>query len=387
MVDDNSGRFELAPASLAAASTALLLMGMSAAAYGPLLIFLMHRFSIGVSVAGLVFGVHSTGSLLGTIAWMVALRRFASRLLVGISLAFFAAGCVGVAIAPSWPLTLTGVFLIGIGFGQLDLAINQLLAYNIDSARVALLNGLNGVYGIGAVAAPLLVSAAADRYGILYAAAAGIALLAWFGFRGLAGSLHSITAIASRGRRRTIALVSLFAVAIGFYVGVEVGVGGWMPTHLHAKGETVPLASTVTSGFWLALAVGRFIIAPIASRVGESRVVLAGSGVAIVSLTGALATPLAPFAYILTGLAIAPIFPTAVAWLAHLNPDNPSATSWMFPAVSIGAAMIPSATGFFIAGAGVGRVPAIYAAVALASLVAFAAAGATVRTSAASSIR
>ena len=46
---------DLSRAALSGAALTLLLMGAMAAAYGPLLPYLMRRFTIGVSVAGLVF--------------------------------------------------------------------------------------------------------------------------------------------------------------------------------------------------------------------------------------------------------------------------------------------------------------------------------------------
>src|SRR5207237_202196 len=93
----------------------------------------------------------------------------------------------GVALALSGLVMLAGVFLIGIGFGALDLRINQMLAYSVNPKRVALLNGLNGVFGIGAVAAPILVSIAGARYGLIYAGGAAVAAVALRGFRGVPG--------------------------------------------------------------------------------------------------------------------------------------------------------------------------------------------------------
>ena len=349
-------------------------MGIVAAAYGPLLPYFMRRFGIDVPVAGLVFGVHFAGAVLGVIAAMVALARLSSRLVVSVAVAFLAAGCAGVAIAPSWPSTLLAVFVIGLGFGQLDLGINQLLAYSVNPARVALLNGLNGVYGIGAVAAPLLVSTVAGRYRTLYAGVVVIAAIAVFGLRGVGGSLRVPTSnraspVASRR------LVAIFALALALYVGTEIGIAGWMPTHLRTAGYGLTAAATITSAFWLALAVGRFLVVPISLRVGEGVVVLFASSIAIITLLLALIPAITPIAYILTGMAIAPIFPTAVAWVARLNPLNPAATSWLFPASMVGSALIPTLTGVVIARIGAGWAPGLFAIVILASAAAFASAG------------
>jgi fucose permease len=237
------------------------------------------------------------------------------------------------------------------------------------------LNGLNGVYGIGAIAAPILVSITGARYGLIYTGGAAVAAVALFGFRGVSGSLRGASSNGTApSSRRTVRLVVIFAIAFGLYVGVEIGVAGWMPTHLHSAGYGLAATAALTSGFWLALATGRFLVGPLTLRVSESAIVLGGTAVAVLCLAGALIAPFAPVAYIATGLAIAPVFPTGVAWLAALRPANPGATSWLFPASMVGGALIPSAIGLVIARVGAGWVPAILAAVAIGTLAAFTAA-------------
>src|SRR5207245_6423018 len=113
------------PALVGAAAT-FLLMGMLAAAYGPLLAFLMRRFQVGLSVAGLVFGAHFGGGFLGVLVSMRGLERIGGRVALTGSLALLGLGCAGVALAPSWPLLLGAVFLIGVGFDGLDIWVNQL---------------------------------------------------------------------------------------------------------------------------------------------------------------------------------------------------------------------------------------------------------------------
>jgi fucose permease len=85
----------------------------------------------------------------------------------------------------------------------------------------------------------------------------------------------------------------------------------------------------------------------------------------------ALSGQLAPIAYIVAGFAIAPIFPTAIVWLAKLRPGDSRATSWMFPATMVGGGAIPPAIGIAIAWLGISWAPAILSAVAAATLAAF----------------
>jgi MFS transporter, FHS family, glucose/mannose:H+ symporter len=71
------------------------------------------------------------------------------------------------------------------------------------------------------------------------------------------------------------------------------------------------------------------------------------------------------------GLAIAPVFPTGLVWLAKLRPGDSRATSWMFPATMVGGGIIPAGVGIVIAWAGLGWAPAILSAVGIITLAAF----------------
>jgi fucose permease len=80
---------------------------------------------------------------------------------------------------------------------------------------------------------------------------------------------------------------------------------------------------------------------------------------------------LAPYAYIAAGLAMAPIFPTGIVWLAKLRPGDSRATAWLFPAASVGGTLGPGAIGVAIALAGVAWAPAVIAVVSAAMYAAF----------------
>ena len=107
--------------------------------------------------------------------------------------------------------------------------------------------------------------------------------------------------------------MGLFAVAYALYVGVELAwAAGNRPTW-RRSGCSAATASLATSAFWLGLTAGRFLIAPVALRVAPEPIVLACSGLAILTLGLAAIPGLAPVAYAATGLVIAPIYPTGLS--------------------------------------------------------------------------
>lgn len=361
-------RVVLSRSSLVAIAGMFLLLGAVVGAYGPLLEHLTRRFAVSLPVAGATISVHFTGGLIGVLAAMRAIETTSGRMLVMVSTAVGGLGCVIVALAPSWPAFTAGVFVIGLGFGALVLGLNQLVAYSEGPRRAALLSGLNGAYSGGAVAGPVLVaSLAANHFSLLYLGAAGALLVLVAGASGITGRLP----VATGRPGRPELLVAVFVCAFVLYVAIENGTGGWMTSHLESVGVGSRNAATYTSGFWLALMAGRFLMTLVPARIPAPAIVMSGSAVAVVSLLAASFGAVAPWAYVVTGLAIAPIFPTGVVWLARLRPGDARATSWLFPATAVGGIVGPGAIGLVIAGFGVGWTPFVLAAVAAAMLLVF----------------
>jgi len=361
-------RVTLSRTSVVAIALTFALLGMVVGAFGPLLEHLTHRFAVSLPVAGATISIYFGGGLVGVFAAMRAMEDVSGRMLVMSADVIAAAGCVAVAVAPSWPLFLIGVFVIGLGFGALVLCLNQLVAYSEGERRAALLSGLNGAYSAGAVVGPILVAAfAAAHFSALYLGAAVVSLVLAAGVSGIAGSLP--VGVGRPGRPELLVLI--FVAAFVCYVGVESGAGGWMASHLESVGVSSNAAATYTSGFFLALMTGRLLMTLAPTRLPEPAIVLAGSAVAVVLLLAASVGAVAPWAYVASGLAIAPIFPTGIVWLARLRPGDARAGSWLFPATSLGGIAGPGAIGLVVAGFGVRWTPFVLAAIAAGMLLAF----------------
>jgi MFS transporter, FHS family, glucose/mannose:H+ symporter len=357
--------------AIGAVAAAFLLMGTTVSAYGPLLEHLTHRFGVSLPVAGATISVHFAGSLPGVFLAMWAIHRVRVRDVVIVAGGVVALGLTAISLAPTWPVFLAAVLVVGLGFGALVLSLNQLVAYSYGQRRAALLNALNGCYSAGAVAGPILVAAfARSHFSALYLAGAVVWLVLLPGAAGISGRLPVTAGSPARPGR----LVAIFICAFVLYVAVENGTGGWMTSHLESVGMPSNQAATLTSGFWLALVTGRLLMTMVPARVGEATIVLAGSAVGTLALLAASIGALAPFAYVAAGLAIAPIFPTGIVWLARLRPGDSRATAWLYPAASIGGTFGPGVIGVVIAGAGVAWAPAVLALVALGMFAAFLAA-------------
>ncbi len=343
-------------------------MGLVVGSYGPLLEHLTRRFGVSLPIAGSIISVHFGGGLAGVLIAMRTLTTRPARQTVMVALAVVGAGCAGVALAPTWPLFLAGILVIGFGFGALVIGLNQLVAYSEGRRRTALINGLNGAYSAGAVIGPVLIAAfAATHFSLLFLLGGAAALALTATASGMSGRLPVVAAASGRPGR----LVGIFILAFILYVAVENGAAGWIASHVEHTGLSSAAAATTTSGFFLALAAGRLLIAVVPIRASESQIVLTGSVLATVALACATVPAAAPVAYVVTGLCIAPIFPTGIVWLSKLRPGDHRATAWLYPAASIGGVAGPGLIGIVIGEFGLTWTPVVLAVFAVAMTAAF----------------
>jgi MFS family permease len=165
-----------------------------------------------------------------------------------------------------------------------------------------------------------------------------------------------------RGTRAGTVVVAAFLVLYIVHFGVQSGVGIWGPTRLLELGYSTATASLVISGYWMAMVIGRFAVAPIAARVPPS-VLVTVSCVGTAVATGiSLHEPVTPWAYVVAGAFIGPIFPNGLTWLARTGHAQGSAFAYVIAAAMAGAAIFPPLLGLIIGGFGAGALaPALTA--------------------------
>jgi MFS transporter, FHS family, glucose/mannose:H+ symporter len=375
--------------ALVAAMGVFLLIGAIDAAYGPLLRIISLRFGVSLPTAGTVLSVYFAGALVGVVSALALLRRVSGRTVLVGALAALALGCAGVAASRAWPAFLSFVLLTGTGFGTLDFTLNRLLAATESRHRMARLNTVNAAFGAGAVAAPFIVSALkAGTLTLGFAAAAALACMLAAGQRGVhappprdAGEPPPAMAI-RRSWKMTSEHGTLARIGLAYlcYVGAEAGTAGWIVAHLSALGYSARLATSVTSAFWLALTVGRLCVAPLGNLVRLRHIVPLSTALLAVSLALAAIPVIAPAAYVLAGLAAAPIFPVGLAWAAETWPGDHRTASWALTASMLGGVVGPAIIAGAVSATSVTIVPAalsVFAALTFVTLLSIRAASAS----------
>ena len=115
----------------------------------------LSNFSLGAALAALPLG-----ALLAALSSAALIRRFGSGRVAGYGLVLLGLTLWSAAVAPNWPV-LAAAFLVA---GALDAVID--VAQNAHGLRVqrlyrrSILNGLHGIWSIGAVSGGLLGAAA-----------------------------------------------------------------------------------------------------------------------------------------------------------------------------------------------------------------------------------
>ena len=343
-------------------------IGAQQALYGPAIPFLMQKYGISPSVAGMSLSAHFLGGVLGVLLFHGVYARLRNRSLLGLSYGLMAVGCIAFAYAPNWPFALAAAFTIGLGYGGMDFGLNFLFSVGFGRRSVSMVNLLNAHFGIGAIAAPALIAwIGAQNYQAAFLACAigsALPLLAL-------GSISNRTQHGDGTARlpmqdgKGLLLLGAFLLIYVFHVAIETGVGGWEPTHLQDVGYAASFAAAATAVFWLMMTLGRFLSFFVGLSWSTERIMLI-SCIGMTVCLGAAAVPaLAPFAYAGVGLFIAPLFPTGLAWLNRSVPEARSATAYVIAAAMLGGVAFPPLIGAIIGFSGTIAAPLFMAALAL----------------------
>lgn len=317
----------------------------------------MLRWSLSDAQAGRLFTAQFVGAMLGTLASSAFMARLGCRRTAMVGLALMAVGVAGTS-SHSATAGVGAILCFGLGLG-LDVPATNLWVALAESKRsAAALNLLNASWCIGAVAAAPLIIYSSDRIGLGWTLGVVSILLIIFaagGFVGkderkpAAGSASSAASKLANPAARHWFVVYVAALMF-FYVGSEVGVGGWAATYAKRfallPAPSIGLAQSIFYGM---LMLGR-LVAPVAlRRVRGTSLVLAGMWTAAVGELLSVARPAsvpALFGLALTGLGFAVIFPMTISYCSdELGADAMRFAAWIFACGNLGAAILPWITG------------------------------------------
>jgi fucose permease len=334
---------------------------------GPLLPSLIQRWQIQDAQAGTLFTANFAGQFCG--AWF-ATRNLRASILYGSAIT--AAGCIALAWVGFGPAHIA-LFCTGLGLGAGLTAGNVIAGTTVPAARARLIAILNVVWGLGAIACPILVrlSSAGGIQHFFFATAAFLAVTSLVAIAipipnpssspnpsptQPAEQFATTSSPASRAPslKQRLPLPPLplffFGAAIFLYIGVENALGGWLPSYAVRTNPTLH-ASSIALCFWVAELTGRILVTILMALVSEAalyRICLALfilTQVILCVTADISATRIVALTF-LCALSLAPIYPLIVSFLLART-GNHARLGPLFATASFGGASLPWLTGVF----------------------------------------
>lgn len=352
----------------------MFLFGIVVALLGAVLPLVTGTLGLGLAAAGNLFVALNGAILAGSFAFGVLVDRFGYRgVLTG---GPFLIGTALVLVARAGtPLSLTAaVAFLGLGGSALNSSTNALVAdlHPEPKAKAAALNRLGAFFGLGALLLPFLIGTLLERVGLepLLLGAAGLCLVV-----GLSSTVprfppakqpEGLTLAAARGALGH-PLVVLLGVLLFFQAGTEMLLSGYLTTFLTTEtGASVPHASLVLSGFWVALIAARALLGRLLLRIPALALVpmMAGTAAAALALVALVPGFVAASALLLVaGFALSGITPTLLGVGGAAFPERTGTVFGVLFSLSVvGAMTLPWVGGHLAAAFGVRAIMALGAA-------------------------
>lgn len=304
--------------------------------------YLSLAYGIGYTTATFVSG------------WVSERLSSGRMLIVGAALA--AAGCGAAAVSPTWEILLAASTLFGLGAGGLDAAGNAYVAVRGSNREMG---SLHGLFGIGAIIGPLVVT------GLI---AVGLSWRASFVAVGAAYTLTAILMVVhardvaiptkrSTGETGRLAFTSRLFWSLTIFVvyaGIAASTGIWAFTFLtEYKGVPDGLGGLIVAGYWGAFAGSRFVFASIGDRYDSHTLMRTCLLAAVVGYGAFWIVPWAGVsvvALLFAGFSHGPFFPLQLLETTERfgSVRAPGVIGFQIAGANIGGAVIPALIGVLV---------------------------------------
>jgi fucose permease len=341
-------------------------IGISGGANGVLLPSLSSYYRVDNTVIGLIFITSSVGYFLSAFTSSLLLEKLGKRMFLTMGTLAFLLGTLIFAVEPPFIVILATRFLIGFGIAIIETGLN---AFIVEFRSTSMMNSLHAFFGVGSLIGPVVAAAMLSvwQWNSVYILLSLICLLLLIGFFTIfipqfatanthSNEKHEKSKAPQAQPQQNVLIAALklpvvwlAALFLLLYTGVEVSLGNWSYSFLTEGRHLSNLfSSTVVSGFWLGLTMGRFILSALSERFGLSPVsliYLCIGGVVLSSLAIWLVPFSAPTAvsFCLLGLCLGPIYPTTIALVPRLVSNRliASAIGFLVSLSTVGIGLLP----------------------------------------------
>jgi fucose permease len=324
--------------------------------------YIEKTFGLGFESLGILVGTGMVARLFSSFASGRLIARFGLRKFILGGVLLFGVGSLGYGLAPSWALLLLSAVIAGLGDSAFGSGISTYVVSNYSARR---LNWLQGIFGIGLMIGPQLVTWLVRDLGqpwqLMYLLVGAVICILGLlllplssGWQIVPHHVEGQAPLRPASPMQTMKMPLLWlCLAVYFvYGGAEVGTGQFVNA-LYTKGRGLDprVVSTWVTLFWLGFTVGRLVLGSLVDRIGKTRLIrLCTFGIVFGSLMIWLYRD-PTYSYLgllLTGLALGPIFPTLTTQsgdrfgLAHMA----NAVGFQMGAGALGAGILPAISGW-----------------------------------------
>ena len=310
--------------------------------------------------AGFVIASGSLGYFLSAYIAGRLIDRLGFRASMAIGLALDALGLLAFAATSSAPLNAFLYFLVGVGQGFIEVAVNWSIVKMAPEASGRPMSLMHGAFSLGAVAGPVATGVVIARaipwvftyraIGILFLVVLAVSF--FIPIRGLEGS----TGIQAHHRAELHGEPTFWLgfVVLMLYVGVEMGLSNWLGEYfVSALGSTAAAGAFAVSAFWTGLLAGRFGV-PLLYRGSRQDRVLIILGAILVAATIALAVvgfvggvAIAFIASAIAGFGCSCVYPVSISLVGDAFPDaQGEAMGFAAAGGGLGALLLPLTTAY-----------------------------------------
>lgn len=304
-----------------AAILGIFVYGMIAAMLGTILPDLSDRFRLTPSQNGTIAFAQALGLMIASLGVGPLLDTQGDKVGIILGLAFIVIALFGLPRSKGFGSIVLLLFLLGLGGGIVVTGANALVSGVSEAHRATALNLVNLFFGLGGLATPFISANLFKRnwvrlcYSVAFLTLATVVVQAVVPMPApTAGSGFVLTQVGPILGHPLLFMLGLF---LFLYISCEVGIWNWLVRHLIAQGIPESRALNILSlGFALGLLVGRVAVAPVLVSVPAVEVTLVASVAMAITTFLMLRTNKPGTAAILvfiTGIAMAPVFPTTLA--------------------------------------------------------------------------
>ncbi len=355
---------------IAASSLTMLIVGLTSAIIGPLLVPMSESFKLNLSQTGSLVSFRFLGFFLSSVFiglfWQ---RSRAGLFLVGSSF-LLSLALLTIGFWPVLPVVCVLLFAVGLSSGLVHTGVDSLLSEIYPEVRIKVLNLVHIFFGVGAFLGPIMVGTVLWFFGwwnlVYYLVGMGALVLFFLFLTQNLKETQSTFVQTQTGAQTNLTDLTksvpfwLLAIGMFFYVGSEVSLSSWVPMFMvKVRDTSAVVAGYTNSVFWIALLVGRLLFIYLSDKISTSRLLALAALCATVFAIGvfSITSHILIIAFLAcTGFFASGIYPTVLALGGHTFPNRIGMIIAILTAAgSLGGICFPWLVGFGSEYLGLGR--------------------------------